>query len=58
MDEKEQLYLILKNQSAINGYIKKILESLTISGDSPELEELRKLIKLNQSLLSEFEKKI
>lgn len=55
----EELLDVLKTQSAINVRIERIL-SFLISGNqnNPQLNDLREMIKNNQSSLSDLEKKI
>jgi ferritin-like metal-binding protein YciE len=60
MDEKnlEQLLNILTQQHDVNKQIEKILKSLTLGGTSPDLDDLKKLIKQHHKSSEEFEKNI
>ncbi|GEM_PF-3697671 len=56
--DNEKLLDTLKRQTKINKQIEKILKSLTLGGTSQDLDQLKDLISLNQSIVDEFEKSI
>ncbi|MFP3595212.1 hypothetical protein [Chryseobacterium sp. SIMBA_029] len=60
MDKKdlEQLINILKNQSEINTQIRGILEYMTPGSSTPQLTDLKEIMKDTHTSLLDFEKKI
>ncbi|WP_284460247.1 hypothetical protein [Chryseobacterium sp.] len=58
-EDLELLLSVIKSQSEINRRAETLISDLTMgSGANPKIKDLRDLLKVNQSLVNELEKKI